>query len=473
MAESQDLTRRDVVKLAGAATAAAAVDRIAGAPAIQKVKAANNQVQYGMIGTGSRGSYLLKHLKGIDGGRCLAVCDINPTNLDRGAETIGNNPQKFKDYRELLSRKDLDAVFVVVPLYMHFPITKDALLAGKNVFCEKSLVHKPEEVHELRAMMAERPKQILQVGLQRRYSRMYQAARAMIDKGMLGEVTHVHAQWHRNPGWKMKPEAGRLGNWRLFREYSGGLVGELASHQIDVADWMLGMTPESVLADGSLDFLKDGRDINDQVQLIFRYPKGRRMVFTSIPTSSHCPYLNGQRTEMGEMIMGTQGTIHITVGFDPSPTTPPEAALPIGLWFQEPNPPKVEEKKKDEKWVAGASMKAAAAGQALPILLDRDMLGKNDSFLEKEMKFARRWLYSKGIMISYEDTNPVDTELASFFSDVQTGKTPRSNLEVGLQDSISVILSNIAIDEQRRVYFNEIEKMGKGAAPAPEKAKRT
>ncbi|MEO8658022.1 MAG: Gfo/Idh/MocA family oxidoreductase [Bryobacteraceae bacterium] len=466
MAESQDLTRRDVVKLAGAATAAAAVERFAGAPAIQKVRAANDQVQFGMIGTGSRGAYLLKHLKGIDGGRCLAVCDINQTALDRGAETIGTNPQKYKDYRELLSRKDLDAVFVVVPLFMHFPVTKDALLAGKHVFCEKSLVHKPEEVHELRALMAERPKQTLQVGLQRRYSKMYQAARAMIDKGMLGEVTHVHAQWHRNPGWKMKPEAGKLGNWRLFREYSGGLVGELASHQIDVADWMLGMTPESVLADGSLDFLKDGRDINDQVQLIFRYPKGRRMVFTSIPTSSHCPYLNGQRTEMGEMIMGTQGTIHITVGFDPSATTPPEAALPMGLWFQEPNPPKTEEKKKDEKFVAGASMKAAAAGQALPILLDRDQMGKDDSFLNKEMKFARRWLYSKGIMLSYEDTNPVDLELMGFFNDVREGKTPRSNMEVGLQDSISVILSNLAIDEQRRVYFNEIDKMGKGEVKA-------
>jgi hypothetical protein len=173
------------------------------------------------------------------------------------------------------------------------------------------------------------------------------------------------------------------------------------------------------------------------------------------------------------MIMGTQGTLHITVGFDPSATTPPEAALPVGLWFQEPNPPKVEEKKKDEKFVAGASMKAAAAGQALPVLLDRDQIGKSDSFVDKEMKFARRWLYSKGIMVSYEETNPVDTELTSFFNDVRELKTPKSNLEVGLQDSIAVILSNLAIDEQRRVYFNEIEKMGKGGAPAAKPAQKT
>jgi Predicted dehydrogenases and related proteins len=462
MAETNDLTRREVVKMAGAVTAMTAASQLQGAPAIQKVKAANNQVQYGMIGTGSRGSYLLKHLKGIDGGRCVAICDINNVALSRGAETIGNNPRQYKDYRELLSQKDIDAVFVVVPLFAHFPVTKDALLAGKHVFCEKSLVFKPEEVHELRALAEQHPKQIIQVGLQRRYSKMYQAARQMIEKGMLGEVTHVHAQWHRNPGWKMKPDQPRLANWRLFREYSGGLVAELASHQIDVADWMLGMTPESVIGDGSLDFMKDGRDVYDQIQLIFRYPKGRRMVYTSIPTNSHLPLLNGQRTEMGELIMGTEGAIHITVGFD--------EALPTGLWFQEPNPPKVEEKKKNEKWVAGATMKAAKPGQALPILLDRDQVTGNESFVEKEMKFARRWLYSKGIMVPEEDVNPVDTELESFFNDCRELKTPKANLEVGLQDSIAVILSNLALDEGRRVYFNEIEKMGRTPQKEKEKA---
>jgi len=86
MSQENDLTRRDVVKIAGAAGILAA------APGIQTVKAANNQVQYGLIGTGSRGSYLLKHLKSIDNGRCVAVCDVNEDHLKQGAETIGTNP---------------------------------------------------------------------------------------------------------------------------------------------------------------------------------------------------------------------------------------------------------------------------------------------------------------------------------------------------------------------------------------------
>src|SRR2546423_13159135 len=98
MAQDKDVSRRDFVKTAGAVTAAAAV--IQGAPAIQKVRAANDQVQFGMIGTGSRGTYLLKHLRDLDNGRCVALCDINKDSLGLAVNEIRNNPKTFTDYRE-------------------------------------------------------------------------------------------------------------------------------------------------------------------------------------------------------------------------------------------------------------------------------------------------------------------------------------------------------------------------------------
>lgn len=464
MADNQDLTRRDAIKAAGAVTlAGVAAAQFVGAPAIIKARAATNAVNFGIVGTGSRGAYLLKHLKGIDTGKCVAICDVSDDALKKGAETIGTNPKQYKDYRELLSDKNVEAVFVTTPLYLHFPITRDALEAGKHVFCEKSLVFKAEEVHALRTLVHSKPKQVMQVGLQRRYSAMYSAARQMIEKGLLGEVTYVQAQWHRNPGWKMKKDVPnpRMANWRLFREYSGGLVAELASHQIDVADRMMGMTPEAVMGLGSRDFMNDGRDILDNVQLIYKYPKGRRLVWTGIPMSSHWAGVGGARTEMGEMICGTKGTIHITVGDDKN--------KPIGMWFREPTPPSAieEAKKKKEPVKAGATMVAAAGSRPLPILLGRDLMTGQESFLEKEMKFARLWLYQKGVLVPEEEKNPVDIELESFFKDCRTGGRPLADLEVGLQDSIAVILSNLALDEGRTVYFNEIDKMGKGpAAPA-------
>ena len=96
MPDKKDLTRREVVQMAGAVTAAAAVTKLAGAPAIQKVKAANNQIQYGMIGTGSRGTYLLRHLKGVDTGNCAALCDVWEPSLNEAANTIGTTPRSTK-----------------------------------------------------------------------------------------------------------------------------------------------------------------------------------------------------------------------------------------------------------------------------------------------------------------------------------------------------------------------------------------
>jgi predicted dehydrogenase len=464
MPGKKDPTRRTFVKTAGAATAAAAASSFQG-PFIQKVKAANDQVLYGVIGTGGRGTYLLKHMAGLDNGRCVSVCDVYEANLKNGVQTAGTNPTAYKDYRELLARKDIDAVVIAVPLFAHFPVTRDALLAGKHVFCEKSLVFKAEEVHALRALVSERPKQVLQVGLQRRYSKFYQTAKQMVDKGMLGNVTHVMAQWHRNPGWQMKPDPVRQRerNWRLFREYSGGLTAELASHQIDVADWMFGAHPEYVVGVGGLEFIKDGRDVFDNIQLIFKYPRGQKLVYTSISTNKHLPLFGSTRTEFGERIMGTGGTIEITVGTDDEPS--------IGMWYMEPKPPQVTPAKtaKKEEVVAGATLASTGRGaKGFPILLDRDQFTGKESFLEKELKFARRWLYSKGVMVPEESRNPVDVQMEGFFESCKTGARPKADLNIGLQDSTAVMLANLAMDEGRRVYFNEIEQMGRtpGAAPA-------
>ena len=473
MAHDQDVSRRDFVKTAGAVTAgAAAIPAVLGFPGIQKVRAANDQVQFGIIGTGSRGSYLLKHLKNIDNGRCVAICDINDENMQHGFDTIGTNPKKFKDYRELLTQKDVDAVFVTTPLFVHFPLTRDALLAGKHVFCEKCLVFKPEELHALRALSHERPKQIIQTGLQRRYSYFYQTVKSMVDKGILGDVKHIHAQWHRNmvnkPSslWTMKPGGEKnIANWRVYRSMSGGLTAELTSHQVDVADWMFGASPDFVMGLGGLDTLKDGRDVYDNIQLIYSYPGGKKMTYSSVSTNSFLPYFNAQRSEMGECIMGTDGTIEITVGAD--------TQAPIAWWYREP-PKAVAETKAGEKkkaFVAGATM-VAAGGAATPIPImtgDLNLTGK-ESFLDKEVKFARRWLTAKGVMVQEEQRNPVDTELESFFNCCRTGQTPLANMEVGLADSVAVMLSNLAMDEGRKVHFNEIDKMGlKPATAAPVK----
>ena len=163
--------------------------------------------------------------------------------------------------------------------------------SARRAWCSRA-----DEVHKLRSIYpAQHPKQVLQVGLQRHYSEYYQAVRQMIDKGMLGDVKFMYAQWHRNPGWMMKP-----GNWRLFRKTSGGLAAELGSHHFDVADTMFDSTPEMVMGLGGHDTMFDGRDIYDNIQLIFKYPKGQEADVERKQHDIAPAAVRGARAEQGE-----------------------------------------------------------------------------------------------------------------------------------------------------------------------------
>jgi len=160
--------------------------------------------------------------------------------------------------------------------------------------------------------------------------------------------------------------------------------------------------------------------------------------------------------------MGTAGALEITVGDG-------ESTMPTALWYVEPE--KVTAQKAEGKAAtatsAGASYALGGTQRALPIAMATDQfkIGPNDSFLEREKKHAQRWLYGKGIMADDEDRNPVETQMESFFNDCHTGGHPKADLEAGLRDSTCVILSNLCMDQERRVNFSEIDKLGADVTP--------
>ena len=171
---------------------------------------------------------------------------------------------------------------------------------------------------------------------------------------------------------------------------------------------------------GGHDTIFDGRDIYDNIQLIFKYPKGQKLIWSGSSTTSHLPLFGGARAEQGEMICGTGGTVHITIGdgkMDPNP--------PMAIWYKEPSPPpKVTPGGKPEKFQAGASFSLASGGKLYRSCSDRHEMKGDESFVEKEMKFARKWLYSKHHGAE-RSRNPVTVSLDSFFNDCKAGK-PRS-----------------------------------------------
>jgi len=430
MEKEQDVTRRDFLKTAAAVAAISALPSV-GAPAMLANPGPADAVRYGMIGTGTEGCTLLKFLATIPEGRCLATCDIYPSNLKKGVETIGSNPQTYEDYHQLLDRKDLDAVLICTPLNLHAKMVIDALDAGKHVFVEKSMFFKEEEGDEIRKAAAAHPKQVLQVGLQRRSSVLYNLAMEMVRKGALGKVMFVRAQWHSNRDWRRPvpdPKFERLINWRMYREYSGGLMAEFASHQIDVANWAIGADPVSVVATGGIDYWKDGREVCDNAQAIFEYPGGQKLVFTSVLFNAHHGY--------DEQIMGDQGTLVITVG--------------KGMYFRE-NVAKVSKGAPQEGWWAGATVSEEATQKGIPIFPENAAAG--EGFLDREVKYAKRWMASMGIYEYEEPHDPWYSEMVNLFASIREGKRVAAPLEVGEADALGVIYANRAIDTGQKVFW--------------------
>jgi predicted dehydrogenase len=437
MQKEQDVTRREFLKTA-AAVAAATTLPSAGAPAILSAQSLSNPVLYGVIGTGTEGCTLLRFLTTIPEGRCIATCDIYPPNLKKGVETIGTNPETYEDYRKMLERKDLDAVLIATPLNLHAQMVLDALSAGKQVFVEKTMYFKEEEGDQIRKAAAEHPKQVLQVGLQRRSSLLYQVAMEMIRKGALGKIMFVRAQWHRNSNWRRpvpEPKYERLINWRMYKEYSGGLLAELASHQIDVAIWAIGAEPVSVVATGGIDYWKDGRETCDNVQAIYEYPGGQKLVWSSILYNAHFEY--------DEQIMGDRGTLVITLG--------------KGMYYHEAGA-KVSSGASKENWWAGATVTRLAPQEGVPIFPERGANGEF-GFVDREVRYAKHWLASMGIYSYEEPHDPWWSEMYNFMLSVRDGKPVIAPLEVGVADALAVIYGNRAVETGQKIFWPKAQPL--------------
>ena len=308
MEKEKDVTRREFLKTAASVGTASSLGTMV-APHIMYAQAVTNPVRYGFIGTGTEGCTLLKFLATIPEGRCVATCDIYPPNLKKGVETIGSHPETYTEYRKMLERKDIDAVFIATPLNLHTQMVVDALSAGKHVFVEKTMYFKEEEGDTIRKAMDDNPKLVLQVGLQRRSSVLYQVAMEMIRKGALGKIMFVRAQWHSNRNWRRPvpdPKFERLINWRMYKEYSGGMMAEFASHQLDIANWAIGAEPVSVFATGGINYWKDGRETCDNNEAIYEYPGGQKFVWSGILYNAHLDF--------DEQILGDQGSLIVTLG---------------------------------------------------------------------------------------------------------------------------------------------------------------
>ncbi|HVH88908.1 MAG TPA: Gfo/Idh/MocA family oxidoreductase, partial [Terriglobales bacterium] len=253
-------------------------------------KAPSDQINLGIIGVGSRGQQLMRTFLRVPGVRFAGLCDVYEPRFAAGRKITNENTPIYHDYRELLAARDVDAVIVSTPLSFHSEHIVAALESGRHVYGEKSMALTVVQCDRILDAVKRSGKHY-QVGLQYHYAPWYQEVLRRIQAGKLGRVTQIYAYWHRNNSWRRPVPPGsdakleRLINWRLYKEYSGGLVAELGSHHINFANEVFGGPPESVVGSGGIDFWKDGRETHDNVQLTYRYPGEQTLFFSAITTN--------------------------------------------------------------------------------------------------------------------------------------------------------------------------------------------
>ena len=286
----------------------------------------NDRVRIGVIGVGSRGRALLLNLQELEkqmNMEVAAVCDNYDPHYDRARLMTGENVQAFKDYRRMLEETDLDAVVIATPLHEHAQMTIDAMEAGLHVFCEKSMARYLDDVKRMYDTHLETDK-ILLIGHQRLFSPIYLQSMEMIRNGEIGPITMLRGWWHRNTDWVFYNNTGGRGtpldrrlNWRFYDEYSAGMITELASHHIQVANWVLWTNPESVSGSGSINFFDDGREVYDNFALIFKYPEDIHFTYDVLQSNKQ----NGLQVQ----VLGNEGTLELESNriYSENPSEPP------------------------------------------------------------------------------------------------------------------------------------------------------
>jgi len=345
--------RRAFLKQSAAASAAfaAALDafraeKAAAEEAAKEAAAAPGRpVNIAIIGTGSEGNMLLGEAVKTPGVFCRAVCDIWPPNLEAGLKTIrtdktyagyrkdadleealkiANQAKGYADYRELLEKeKDVEAVIIATPLHTHAEMVAAVLAAGKHVYCEKMMAMTVEECKQV-GRAARDSKKVVQFGHQQHWNDWYKLGYKLIHNDKIcGPVTHMRAWWHRNATWRRPisddekslvdvtkygyKDVDELRNWRLYWKTSGGLMAELACHQIDMANWYTESVPNLVVGLGGSGTREDWQgEVYDHVHCIFQYPGGRTLTYSAISTNQY----DGQ----GEQFMGPDGTVLLSRG---------------------------------------------------------------------------------------------------------------------------------------------------------------
>ncbi len=239
-------------------------------------KPARAPVNCAVIGCGIQGREILNTLARQPNALVTAVCDNYGPFLKRAKEAAPK-AESFEDYQIVLQRKDVQAVLVATPSHLHRDITLAALQAGKHVYCEAPLASTLADARAIAAAAQTAIQANFQAGVQMRSDPQRDFVLKFIRAGAMGKPIKARAQWHKKQSWRRtspNPDRERDLNWRLRRETSPGLIGEIGLHQVDVVSWFMNARPVAVTGFGGVLCWNDGREVPDTIHAVFEYPGG-------------------------------------------------------------------------------------------------------------------------------------------------------------------------------------------------------
>ena len=261
--------------------------------------APNDRIQFATIGTGIIGFINTNTANSLPGAELVAAADCYDARLTRVNEMFGEEVFTTRDYREVLTRSDVDAVLICTPDHWHAPIARAAMEAGKDVYCEKPMAHTVEEGASI-VQAEEQTGRVVQVGSQYASSIVVDKVRQLFEEGAIGTLNMIEARYNRNSAlgawqYSIPPNVStedvawdrflgdapardfdptRFFRWRNYWDYGTGLAGDLFVHLLTMAHHVTSSAgPTEISSTGGLRFWTDGREVPDVQTALFEYPE--------------------------------------------------------------------------------------------------------------------------------------------------------------------------------------------------------
>lgn len=395
----------------------------------RSVLGANDRVQMGIIGTGTRGMRDHTCFKAHPDTVFVAASEVDQSRLSKALERTGKLAT-YDDYRKLLDHKDVDAVLITTPDHWHSQMVIDAVAAGKDIYCEKPLSNTVERAQKMLAAV-QQSAQIVQVGMQQRSWDHFQEACKIVQSGVLGKISHVAVRfpggysntpdpitapppeldWDRwqGPAPRHGYQFSRQRRWRAYYDYGGGLVTDWGVHLVDIAHWYMNAdnkAPSRVAASSQYVTFKDpeSAELPDAFVVSWQYDD-------FVMSFENCEYDSPEFESWGTYFYGSDGALQVNrQGWRMNPYIPRRVNMP-----------------------ATAIANPYAQRERPPAFKAKSYLNPNG-----------------GVEVDY----PTIAHVRNFLDCVKSRQKPTCDISIGFHSSLPCLLAVMAIQQQRTILWD-------------------